>query len=73
MRVWRAVFEFSCFVRDNCPAGRGVDLPRNKLEYGITTWGALIMNPLETIQGTVIAGVVLAVILAFAAKAIAGA
>jgi hypothetical protein len=31
------------------------------------------MNPLETIQGTVIAGVVLAVILAFAAKAIAGA
>ncbi len=31
------------------------------------------MNPLDTIQGTVIAGVVLAVILAFAAKAIAGA
>jgi hypothetical protein len=31
------------------------------------------MNPLETIQGTVIAGIVLAVILAFAAKAIAGA
>jgi hypothetical protein len=31
------------------------------------------MNPLETIPGTVIAGVVLAVILAFAAKAIAGA
>jgi hypothetical protein len=31
------------------------------------------MNPLETIQGTVIAGVVLAVILAIAAKAIAGA
>lgn len=31
------------------------------------------MNPLDTIQGTVIAGVVLAVVLAFAAKAIAGA
>ena len=31
------------------------------------------MNPLETSQGTVIAGVVLAVILAIAAKAIAGA
>lgn len=31
------------------------------------------MNPLETIQGAVIAGVVLAVILAIAAKAIAGA
>ena len=31
------------------------------------------MNPLETIQGTVIAGVVLAVILAIAAKAVAGA
>ncbi len=38
-----------------------------------TYWGDLIMNPLDTIQGTVIAGVVLAVILAFAAKAIAGA
>ena len=31
------------------------------------------MNPLETIPGTVIAGVVLAVILAFVAKTIAGA
>ena len=31
------------------------------------------MNPLESIPGTVIAGVVLAVILAFVAKAIAGA
>ena len=31
------------------------------------------MNPLESIPGTVIAGVVLAVILAFVAKTIAGA
>ena len=38
-----------------------------------TIWEDFIMNPLETIQGTVIAGVVLAVILAIAAKAIAGA
>ncbi len=30
------------------------------------------MNPLETLQGTVIAGVVLAVVLAFVAKAIVG-
>ncbi len=31
------------------------------------------MNPLDSISGTVVAGVVLAVILAFVAKAIAGA
>ncbi len=31
------------------------------------------MNPLESIAGTVIAGIVLAVILAFVAKAIVGA
>ena len=31
------------------------------------------MNPLETLQGTVIAGVVLAVVLAFVASQIAGA
>ena len=31
------------------------------------------MNPLDSIAGTVIAGIVLAVILAFVAKAIAGA
>ena len=30
------------------------------------------MNPLETLQGTVIAGVVLAVVLAFVASQIAG-
>ena len=31
------------------------------------------MNPLESIAGTVVAGIVLAVILAFVAKAIVGA
>lgn len=31
------------------------------------------MNPLDSISGTVVAGVVLAIILAFVAKAIAGA
>lgn len=31
------------------------------------------MNPLETLTGTIISGVVLAVILAFVAKAISGA
>jgi hypothetical protein len=30
------------------------------------------MNPLETIQGTVIAGVVLSIVLAYVAKLIAG-
>ena len=34
--------------------------------------GVVRMNPLETLQGTVIAGVVLAVVLAFVAKAIVG-
>ena len=32
-----------------------------------------VMNPLETLQGTVIAGVVLAVILAYVATQLAGA
>jgi hypothetical protein len=62
------VFEFLSLVTDNCATGQA--------SYACiinTIWEDFIMNPLETIQGTVIAGVVLAVILAIAAKAIAGA
>ncbi len=70
--------------RAACGMASGLNLQSRSLKMRVEalTWPTTIhplnywetvMNPLETLQGTVIAGVVLAVILAYVATQLAGA
>ena len=56
---------------------RSLKMPGEALTWPTTihplNYWETVMNPLETLQGTVIAGVVLAVILAYVATKLAGA
>ncbi len=51
--------------------GRGRPVSRT-IENGLISTGGNAMNPLDSITGTIISGIVLAIILVFIVKAIAG-